>query len=88
MATEVFDDDLGPELRPTKTKEKTIDYQALTYYIRSNFPISKSDYILKVVETLKNSPNHQTQFNLYAGKLSNDDLNRLFEGIKASTTYK
>ena len=88
MAAEVFDDDLGPELRPTKVKEKTIDYQALTYFIKNNFPISKTDYILKVIENLKNSAEHQTQFSLYAGKLSNDDLNRLFDGIKASTIYK
>jgi hypothetical protein len=88
MSAAISDDDLSPELRPKKAKEKSVDYQALTYFIKSNFPINKTDYVLKAVENLKNSPNFQTQGNQYVGKLSNDDLNLLFEGIKASTTYK
>jgi hypothetical protein len=88
MSEEIRDQDLGPELRPKKAKEKIVDYQALASFIRSNFPISKTDYILKMIESMKDSPNYQTQYNRYADKLSNDDLNKLFDGINASTTYK
>ena len=88
MSEDNLDEYLSPELKPKETKEKIVDYQALTQFIRSNFPISKTNYILQVVENLKNQPNYQTQIEQYASKLSNDDVDRLFEGIKASTKYK
>jgi hypothetical protein len=88
MSEEILDEYLSPELKPKKTKEKIIDYKSLTRFIESNFPISKTDYLLKVVESWKNLPQYQTQFNHYVSKLSNDDLNRLFEGINASIIYK
>jgi hypothetical protein len=75
----------GFEQKPKKT-EKVVNYRALTDFIKSNYPVWKTDRILKVVESWKNLPKDQAQFNHYASKLSNDDLNRLFEGINASTT--
>jgi len=86
--SEDFDEYLSPELKPKKTKEKIVDYQALTHFIKSNFPISKTDYILKVVESLKAQSNYENQFNQYVSKLSNNDIDLLLEGIKASTAYK
>ena len=88
MSEEILDEYLSPELKPKKTKEKIVDYQALTQFIKSNFPISKTDYILKVVESLKDQANCKTQFNQYVSKLSNDDIDLLFEGIKTSSLYK
>ena len=88
MSEEILDEYLSSELKPKKAKEKSVDYQALTHFIKSNFPISKTDYILKVVESLKNQSNQKTQFNQYVTKLSNNDIDLLFEGIKASTLYK
>jgi len=88
MSDEILDEYLSPELKPKKTKEKIVDYQTLTHFIKSHFPISKTDYILKVVENLKDHPDYQTQSNKYVNKLSNDDIDLLFEGIKASTVYK
>ena len=88
MPEEFLDEYLSPELKPKKTKEKIVDYQALTHFIKSNFPISKTDYILKVVESLKDQSNYENQYNQYISKLSNDDIDLLFEGIKASTSYK
>jgi len=88
MSEEILDEYLGPELKPKKAKEKVVDYQALNFFIKSNFPISKTDYILKVVQSLKNQPNSNTQFNQYVMKLSDHDIDLLFEGIKASTLYK
>jgi hypothetical protein len=76
MSEDNLDEYLSPELKPKETKEKIVDYQALIQFIKSNFPISKTDYILQVVENLKNQPNYQTH------------VDRLFEGIKASTRYK
>lgn len=86
--SEDFDEYLSPELKPKKTKEKIVDYQALTQFIKSNFPIGKTEYILKVVERLKAQSNYDNQFNQYVSKLSNNDIDLLFEGIKASTTYR
>ena len=88
MSDEIIDEYLNPELKPKKEKEKIVDYQALIHFIKSNFPISKTDYILQVVESLKNQPSYQPQIEQFASKLSNDDVDRLFEGIKASTKYK
>jgi len=88
MSDEILDEYLSSELKPKKTKEKIVDYQALTHFIKSNFPISKTDDILKAVESLKNQSNQKTQFNQCVNKLSNNDIDLLFEGIKASTLYK
>ena len=57
MSEEILDEYLSSELKPKKAKEKVLDYQALTHFIKSNFPISKTDYILKVVESLKDQTN-------------------------------
>lgn len=88
MSEDILDEYLSPELKPKKVAEKILDYQALVHFIKSNFPISKTDYILKVVETLKNQSDIQTQCNQFARKLSGDDVDLLFEGIKASIIYK
>ena len=88
MSEDIFDEYLSSELKPKKPKEKTVDYQALTHFVKNNFPISKTDYILKVIESLRNQSNYKTQFNQYVNKLSNADIDLLFEGIKASTLYK
>ena len=88
MSDEILDEYLSSELKPKKAKEKVLDYQALTHFIKSNFPISKTDDILKAVESLKDQSNYSPQFNKYVSKLSNDDIDLLFEGIKASTLYK
>lgn len=71
-----------------KSKEKVVDYQVLTEFVRSNYPIWKTDRVLKVVESWRNLPKDQAQFNRDAGKLSSGDLDRLFEGINASTSYQ
>jgi xylose isomerase len=71
-----------------KKAEKMVDYKILTEYVKSNYPIWKTDRVLKVVESWKNLPNSQSQFNHYASKLSSADLDRLFEGINASTVYR
>ena len=88
MELEVFDDDLSPELIPKKKTSETIDYTILKRFIESKFPIYKTDMILKVAEYWKNLPNHQTEYDYYAGRLSDEDLDLLFEGIKISTSKK
>jgi hypothetical protein len=87
ISVEHIDENLKTERKPEKT-EKVVNYQVLTEFVKSNYPVWKTDRILKVVESWKNLPKDQAQFNHYASKLSNDDLNRLFEGINASTMYK
>jgi Leucine-rich repeat (LRR) protein len=88
LSDEILDEYLSPELKPKNAKEKIVDYQTLTHFIKSHFPISKTDFILKAVESLKDQTSNNTQFNKYVSKLSNDDIDLLFEGIKASTLYK
>jgi hypothetical protein len=71
-----------------KSKEKVVNYQVLTEFVRSNYPIWKTERVLKVVESWRNLPKDKAQFNRDAGKLSSGDLDRLFEGINASTSYQ
>ena len=88
MSKENFDEYLNSELQPKEAKEKIVDYKALTRFIKSKFPISKTGYVLNLVECWKNLPKYQTEYNQYVRKLSNDDLNMLLEGINASLVQK
>jgi hypothetical protein len=81
---EIFDDDLSPSLKSVKRRDPRIDYDALRRFVETNFPIYKTETLLKVAECLANQSESQAECRQYVDQLSDKDVNLLISGIKAS----
>jgi hypothetical protein len=81
---EIYDDDLSPSLKSVKRRDHQIDYDALRRFIETNFPIYKTETLLKVAECLENQSESQKEYHQYVDQLSDKDVNLLISGIKAS----
>jgi hypothetical protein len=75
---------LSPDQAEKEKAPKSIDHVFLRRFIESRFPIYKTDIVLKVAEYWEELPEHQREYDRYAGKLSMADIDLLIEGIKAS----
>ena len=84
MNKNIFTDNLSPEQTNKEKAFKNIDHAFLKRFIETRFPIYKTDVVLKVAEFWEELPEHQKEYDHYASKLSNADIDLLIEGIKAS----
>jgi hypothetical protein len=85
---EIDDKDLSPSLTTKKKKNQNIDYIMLRRFIETNFPIYKTDTILKIAELWKNLPENEAEYNYCVRRVSNEDLSLLLEGMQSSIENK
>lgn len=88
MNFEIDDKDLSPSLTTKKKKNQNIDYIMLRRFIETNFPIYKTDTILKIAELWKNLPENEAEYNYCVRRVSNEDLSLLLEGMQSSIENK
>jgi hypothetical protein len=88
MNFEIDDKDLSPYLTTKKKKNQNIDYIMLRRFIETNFPIYKTDNILKIAELWKKLPENEAEYNYCVRRVSNEDLSLLLEGMQSSIKNK
>ena len=80
----IFGDNLIAKEATKENEPKNIDRVFLRNFIETRFPVYKTDIVLKVAEFWEELPEHQREYDHYARKLSNTDIDLLIEGIRAS----
>ena len=84
MKGELFKDNSTTEQSANEKAHKSIDHALLRKFIETRFPVYKTDIVLKVAEFWEELPEHQREYDHYASKLSNSDIDLLIDGIRAS----